>query len=105
MHERKKMMAEKSDAFVVLPGGLGTLDETFEMLTWKYLNLHNKPIIILNIDNYWTPLVDMVDHMIRAGFSKEHHRDMFQIINQVDDLFPILAKSDDKGSQEYLEKA
>ena len=56
MHTRKRMMVDRSDAFVVLPGGLGTLDETFEILTWKQLRLHDKPIVVANIDGYWDPL-------------------------------------------------
>jgi len=105
MHERKQMMAEKSDAFVILPGGLGTLDETFEILTWKYLGLHSKPIVLLNIDDYWTPLVDMVNHMVKSGFSKKHHRDLFQVIEHVDDLFPTLARIEDVSVPNHFEKA
>ena len=64
MHTRKRMMVDRSDAFVVLPGGLGTLDETFEILTWKQLRLHDKPIVVANIDGYWDPLEGMTGYMI-----------------------------------------
>lgn len=69
MHQRKKLMFERSDAFIVLPGGLGTLDETLEMMTWAQLNLHEKPIIIVNSNNYWSPLLELVDHVVTDGFA------------------------------------
>lgn len=69
MHQRKKLMFERSDAFIVLPGGLGTLDETLEMMTWAQLNLHAKPIIIVNSNNYWSPLLELVDHVVTDGFA------------------------------------
>lgn len=69
MHQRKKMMFERSDAFIVLPGGLGTLDETLEMMTWAQLSLHSKPIIIVNTNNYWSPLLELVDHVVTDGFA------------------------------------
>ncbi|EAQ04544.1 decarboxylase family protein [Pseudooceanicola batsensis HTCC2597] len=71
MHERKKVMFMNSDAVVVLPGGAGTLDEFFEILTWAQLGLHAKPIILLNTSGFWTPLVALVDHVIERGFAAE----------------------------------
>ena len=56
MHERKALMAERADAFAILPGGIGTLDETFEILSWKQLGLHDKPIFLVDIEGYWAPL-------------------------------------------------
>lgn len=79
MHTRKKMMVDKSEAFIVLPGGFGTLDETFEILTWKYLNLHDKPVVLLNINGFYEPLLAMVDHMVKVGFTPAWHRDMFSV--------------------------
>lgn len=70
MHERKKVMFMNSDAFVVLPGGGGSLDELFEVLTWRQLGLHAKPIILLNTENYWDPLVAMIDQIVREGFAE-----------------------------------
>lgn len=71
MHQRKEMMYAESDGFVVLPGGLGTLDEAMEIATWRQLGLHKKPIIILNIKGYWQNLLDQLQHIIDAGFM--HH--------------------------------
>ncbi len=71
MHERKKVMFMNSDAIVVLPGGAGTLDEFFEVLTWRQIGLHDKPIFLLNTANYWTPLIDLMDHVIAQGFAED----------------------------------
>jgi uncharacterized protein (TIGR00730 family) len=70
MHERKKVMFMNSDAIVVLPGGAGTLDEFFEVLTWRQIGLHEKPIFLLNVDGYWDPLVRLLDHVIAEGFAE-----------------------------------
>src|SRR5262249_58680692 len=67
-HERKQRMFERSDAFAILPGGLGTLDETFECMTWKQLGLHDKPIVIVDVEGYWKPLLALLDHALAAGF-------------------------------------
>ncbi len=77
MHERKTIMYEKADAFIILPGGVGTLDEFFETLTWAQLGLHNKPIILLNIDNFWTPLINLLNHQIRLGFMDKNINNLF----------------------------
>lgn len=77
MHDRKRRMFEMADAFVVLPGGLGTLDETFEIVTWKQLRLHDSPIIILNVNGYWSPLLALIDATIRGGFA---HPDIAELI-------------------------
>lgn len=69
MHERKKVMYMNSDAIIVLPGGAGSLDEFFEVLTWAQLGLHNKPILVLNTKGYWSPLRDMLDHVVAQGFA------------------------------------
>lgn len=70
MHERKKVMLYNADAVVVLPGGPGSLDELFEALTWRQLGLHDKPIVILNVDGYWDKLRDLVEHMLEQGFAE-----------------------------------
>ncbi len=69
MHERKKVMFVNADAVVVLPGGAGSLDELFEVLTWRQLGLHHKPVVILNTEGYWDPLRALVDHVIDQGFA------------------------------------
>jgi len=90
MHERKERMAELADAFVILPGGLGTLDETFEILTWKQLQLQDKPVVIADIDGYWQPLVDLVDRMIEENYARPEHRNMFRVVGSVDEVLPAL---------------
>ncbi len=79
MHERKKLMFDRSDGFMVLAGGFGTLDETFEMVTWRQLGLHDKPIVLVDTDGYWQPVVQLADHMMRSGFVRPEHRDLFQL--------------------------
>lgn len=69
MHERKKVMFMNADAVVVMPGGAGSLDEFFEALTWRQLGLHEKPIILLNIDGFWDPLKTLLDHVVASGFA------------------------------------
>ena len=75
MHERKKVMYMNSDAIVVLPGGAGSLDEYFEVVTWRQLGLHQKPIILLNTEGYWDKLIALVDHVIDEGFAEASFRD------------------------------
>jgi uncharacterized protein (TIGR00730 family) len=76
MHERKMKMHELSGGVICLPGGFGTLEETFEMLTWGQLGLHQKPIGLLNIDSFFTSLLDFLDQLVSAGFLKQANRDM-----------------------------
>ena len=78
MHERKQLMYEKSDAFVALPGGLGTLDELAEIATWSQLGLHSKPVVLLDVDGFWEPLVSQLDRMTRVGLLKPASRDLIQ---------------------------
>jgi hypothetical protein len=68
MHDRKRIMAERADAFAILPGGIGTLDETFEILTWRQLGLHDKPIFLVDVAGYWEPLRALLDHIAVHGF-------------------------------------
>jgi len=91
LHTRKKMMEERADAFLVLPGGIGTLDEMFSMLANKYIGAHQKRIILLNTNAYFTPLLEMVDHMIRQGFSPSHHRHLFEVVDHPHDILRSLA--------------
>lgn len=93
MHERKCMMFERSDGFIVLPGGLGTLEEAFEVLTWRQVGLHAKSIVFLNTQNYWTPLLDgLIKHMIQQGFVRDIDRHLFQLCDNVTDALKILRK-------------
>ncbi len=90
MHTRKRMMVERAGAFVILPGGLGTLDETFEILTWKKLKLHDKPIIIFNKDGFWDPLLALIDKTIKDGFSQPSDRLLFKVVTSIEEMFTIL---------------
>ena len=90
MHERKSRMAELSDGFVALPGGLGTLDETFEIVTWRQLGLHDKPVIILDIDGYWDPLRALIDHLVAENYAKPPHGAIFNFVHAVGDILPAL---------------
>jgi uncharacterized protein (TIGR00730 family) len=76
MHERKLAMAELSDAFIALPGGIGTLEELIEVLTWTQLGVHGKPCSVLEVDGYYRPLLALLDHAVREGFLAEEHRAM-----------------------------
>jgi uncharacterized protein (TIGR00730 family) len=91
MHERKRRMSELSDGFVILPGGLGTLDELFETVTWKQLGLHDKPIVIADIAGYWTPLGNMIEGIIEAGFADGAVRTLFTVVDDVEAILPALA--------------
>ena len=81
MHERKQKMAELSNAAIAMPGGVGTLEELLEIITWKQLGLYNHPIIILNINNYYNSLLEMFDNMIEEGFMHERYRDIWRVVN------------------------
>lgn len=74
MHERKARMAELSDAFVALPGGFGTLEELCEVITWMQLGIHAKPVALLDVQDYWEPLVQLFDHAVEAGFVEPRYR-------------------------------
>ena len=91
MHERKQRMFDLADAFVALPGGLGTLDETIEIVTWKQLGLHDKPIVILDIERYWAPLLALVEHTIAHGFAAPAARDFFRRVSRVEEVLSCLA--------------
>jgi uncharacterized protein (TIGR00730 family) len=86
MHERKKVMFMNSDAIVVLPGGAGSLDEFFEVLTWAQIGLHKKPIFLLNTDGYWTPLIVLLDHVVGQGFADASMLKHFILVNDVYEL-------------------
>jgi len=90
MHERKRLMAERSDAFAVLPGGIGTLDETFEILTWRQLGLHDKPIFLVDVAGYWKPLRDLLDHLATHGFTAPLVPRLLEIVPDVATLMNTL---------------
>jgi uncharacterized protein (TIGR00730 family) len=91
MHDRKRRMFEMADAFVVLPGGLGTLDETFELITWRQLRLHDSPIIVLDVDGYWAPLLSLIDATIVAGFADPTTTELFSVVRTPEEVLQTLA--------------
>lgn len=90
MHERKTIMYDQSDAFVVAPGGIGTLEEAIEVLSWKRLDLHRKPVIFLNIDGFWDPLVAVLEHSIGVGMTPEAFRQAWTVCDTVDEIMATL---------------
>lgn len=90
MHDRKTRMFQMADGFVVLPGGLGTLDEAFEIITWKQLRLHDKPIVVLDVGGYWTALVALIDRVISSGFANPAVTGLFTVVDSPDKVFPAL---------------
>jgi uncharacterized protein (TIGR00730 family) len=91
MHERKALMFALSDAIAVLPGGLGTLDETFEVLTWKQLGLHDKPIVLIDVEGYWEPLIHQIDRVVESGFAPPFSRHLMRIVRTPEEVLPLLA--------------
>lgn len=100
MHERKSMMAALSDAFIALPGGIGTLEELFEMLTWHYLKLHQKPCILLNFDGYYDALLAFLKHSQDEGFSAPMPQ--LWVSDQLDEVFAALSAGDAPAAMKPL---
>lgn len=85
MHERKKLMFDLSDVFLTLPGGFGTLDETFEIITWKQIGIHQKPLVFLDTEGYYQPLLSFIDQAVAAGFIRSEHRELFGVANTAEE--------------------
>jgi uncharacterized protein (TIGR00730 family) len=84
-------MAERADAFAILPGGIGTLDEMFEIVSWKQLRLHDKPILLVDIGGYWAPLRALLDHIIDTGFAGAQTRRLLQVVPSIAALMAALS--------------
>jgi uncharacterized protein (TIGR00730 family) len=93
MHERKRLMFERADAFVALPGGIGTLEELVEQMTWAQLGRHKKPILIANIEHFWDPLCILLDHMKDAAFIREGLTVNLLVADRVEDILPKLLEA------------
>src|SRR5262245_27253183 len=91
MHARKALMADRADAFVALPGGYGTLDELFEIVTWAQLGIHRKPVGLLNVNGFFTPLLAWLDHVVCEGLLKPKHRELLLVADTVPGLLAALA--------------
>jgi uncharacterized protein (TIGR00730 family) len=100
MHERKRLMFERSDAFVALPGGIGTLEELVEQLTWQQLGRHSKPILLANIDNFWEPLLQLFSHMRSTAFIRPTLALEILKAEQVEDILPRLRTAAALASEE-----
>jgi uncharacterized protein (TIGR00730 family) len=92
MHDRKKVMFMNCNAVVLLPGGAGSLDEIFEVLTWRQIGLHEKPVFILNTDSYWDPLMSLLQHVVDQGFADSNLLEFAQPVAAIDDLMERLEK-------------
>ena len=90
MHERKKIMADLSDGVIALPGGCGTLEELLEIITWKQLGLYLKPIVILNINGFYNPLLEMLEHAIEENFMRQEHGHIWQVATTPQEALNLL---------------
>jgi uncharacterized protein (TIGR00730 family) len=93
MHERKQTMFELADAFAILPGGFGTLEEALECITWRQLGLHDKPILLIDVQDYWVPLLRLFEHVIDSGFAPLSARSLYQVLGRIEDLPDALLKA------------
>lgn len=90
MHQRKQQMFQRSDGFIALPGGIGTLEEAVEMMTWAQLGQHKKPIVLANINGFWSPLLELLDHMRSQGFIRPESEVPYLVAKRLDDAVPLL---------------
>jgi uncharacterized protein (TIGR00730 family) len=110
MHTRKHRMFEESDAFVALPGGIGTLEEIVEIMTWAQLGRHAKPIVLANIGGFWTPLIKLLDHMRETGFLHTAHKIAPLVIDDAADIVPAILRMQgkpritDEGNASVIER-
>ena len=101
MHERKMLMFQKADAFVALPGGIGTLEETVEMTTWAQLDQHAKPIVLANIENFWDPFITLLDHMREEAFIRAGLEVAIDVAETVEDIIPkVLRRAENSAETE-----
>jgi hypothetical protein len=90
MFERKQQMIDRADAFVILPGGLGTLDELLDVITLRQLGYHDKPIVLVNLDGYWAPFIALVDQIVGHSFALPGARTLYRVVDTVDQVLPAL---------------
>ena len=105
MHERKALMADLSDAFIALPGGWGTLEEFFEVLTWGQLGLHHKPCGLLNVHGYFDGLLSFLDHTVEQGFVKREYRSMIAVADSPGALLDMLASYRPPKVDKWIDRA
>lgn len=102
MHERKMMMADLAGGFIALPGGYGTLDETFEMLTWAQLGLHAKPVVLCNVNGFYDKLFAFLDDIVAAGLLRPQHRALVREARTMDEVFERLAEPVELGGGKWM---
>jgi hypothetical protein len=102
MHERKQLMYDLSDAVVALPGGLGTLEELFEVATWSQIGLHSKPAVLLDVDGFWDPLVEQLDRMVAGGFLKPVNRALIQRARSPEEALEVLATTEPAYAEKWI---
>ena len=102
MHERKQLMYDLSDAFIALPGGLGTLEELAEVATWSQLGLHRKPIALLDVDDFWDPLVAQLDRMVTVGLLKPANRELISRTRSPDEALRVLASTEPVSVEKWI---
>ncbi|MBU2534406.1 MAG: TIGR00730 family Rossman fold protein [Alphaproteobacteria bacterium] len=105
MHQRKMLMFQRSDAFVALPGGIGTLEELVEQLTWTQLGQHGKPVIVANIANFWSPFLALLDHMREQKFIREGLDVNFEVVETAEEIVPAILRIAHERSQLVPDKA
>ena len=105
MHERKALMADLSDGFIALPGGVGTLEEIFEIWTWAQLGHHDKPLAFMNVSGFYNPLCAFLDHQSEEGFVRKGHRDMAIFSDDADEILKAFASYDAPELQKWVERA
>jgi uncharacterized protein (TIGR00730 family) len=104
MHERKAMMADLSDAFIALPGGLGTIEELFEIWTWAQLGLHQKPLGLLNVAGYYDPLIELAQHGLKEGFLRQQHLDTLIVATDPHRLLATLSHFTPAFTPKWIER-
>lgn len=100
MHERKHLMYDRADAFVTLPGGLGTFDETIEVITWTQLGLSKKPVILVNVNGYWTRFLELIQFSIDEGFARPEHASILTVVEVAEDVPGVIGNLPDMPSPE-----
>ena len=90
MHDRKQRMYQASDAFVIMPGGVGTLEEVIELISWRRLNLHAKPIVFVNLNDFWSPLFKLIDHTVAHNLTPPWLPEAWRSVSSVDEILPAV---------------
>ena len=104
MHERKALMAELADGFIAMPGGIGTYEEFFEVLTWTQLGIHSKPCALLNVDGFYDPLLSLMNHAVEERFVRAAHRDLVIVENEAGALIDRMAKHHAPHLPKWIDK-